>query len=139
MSQALQTARIAGMIGFASLVVAFTAQAQPAPAQRACLRFGEIWSWKALDNYTVIAEDNQHNKFKLSLMGYCPSVQFRERVGFRSLGATYLTCMSAGDDIVVSNPGTGPQNCPIKAITAYTPAMEQADKAAAAARAQGVH
>ncbi|HEY1962902.1 MAG TPA: DUF6491 family protein, partial [Rhizomicrobium sp.] len=117
------------------LSASFPLQAQP--ARSPCLRFGEIWSWKALDNYTIVAEDNQHNKFRLSLMGYCPSVQYRERVGFKSLGAMHLTCMSAGDDVIVSNPGTGPQNCPIKSITAYTPAMEQADKAAAAAKASG--
>jgi hypothetical protein len=129
----LKSAAMAVGLACASLLPSLSVHAQP--AQRACLRFGEIWSWKALDNYTIVAEDNQHNKFKLSLMGYCPSVQFRERVGFKSLGATHLTCMTPGDDIIVSNPGTGPQNCPIKAITAYTPAMEQADKAAAAAKA----
>ena len=128
-----------GLIACSAFSIVSGASAQTAPAQRACLRFGEIWSWKALDNYTMIVEDNQHNKFKLSLMGYCPSVQFRERVGFKSLGAMRLTCMSPGDSVIVSNPGTGPQNCPIKSIAAYTPAMEQADKAAAAAKAQSGH
>src|SRR3954470_2274052 len=99
MSRPLKSAVTAGMIVCASPVIWSGAFAQTTSAQRPCLRFGEIWSWKALDNYTVIAEDNQHNKFKLSLMGYCPSVQFRERVGFKSLGATHLTCMTAGDDV----------------------------------------
>jgi hypothetical protein len=135
MTPFVRSTAMAGMI--AMCLSAPDVLAQPPQAQRACLRFGEIWSWKALDNYTIVAEDNQHNKFKLSLMGYCPSVQFRERVGFKSLGAMHLTCMTPGDDIIVNNPGTGPQNCPIKSIVTYTPAMEQADKAAAAAKRQG--
>ena len=137
MRGSLKTIMLLTMIVGASCLAVSAATAQPPQAQRACLRFGEIWSWKALDNYTIVAEDNQHNKFKLSLMGYCPSVQFRERVGFKSLGATHLTCMTPGDDIIVNNSGSGPQNCPIRSIVSYTPAMEQADKAAAAAKAQG--
>ena len=108
------------------------------PAAPACLRFGEIYSWKALDNRTVIAEDIRHNKFRLALMGYCPNVQFKERVGFQSPGSTYLSCLSAGDTLLVNQFGSGQaQRCPISNITAYTPEMEQADNAKAAAKASG--
>jgi hypothetical protein len=115
-----------------------SATAQPAPtesAPRACLRFGEIYSWNAPDNYTLIVEDNLHKKFKVRLMSYCPNVTFKERVGFRSPGSMDLSCMSPGDDVIVNQFGAGPQRCPISSITAYTPAMEKADKAAAAAKA----
>ncbi len=117
-----------------------SAAAQPRPtesAPRACLRFGEIYSWNAPDNYTLIVEDNLHKKFKVRLMSYCPNVTFKERVGFRSPGSMDLSCMSPGDDVIVNQFGAGPQRCPISSITAYTPAMEKADKAAAAAKAQG--
>lgn len=114
-----------------AVVVSTPALAQ-SPPPAACLRFGEIYGWKALDNRTVIAEDNRHNKFKLALMGYCPNVQFKERIGFDSPGSTYLSCMSAGDTLLVNQFGTGQaQRCPISGITSYTPAMEQADKAKA--------
>lgn len=117
-----------------------SAAAQPTstePAPRACLRFGEIYSWNAPDNYTLIVEDNLHKKFRVRLMSYCPNVTFKERVGFRSPGSMDLSCMSPGDDVIVNQFGAGPQRCPISSITAYTPAMEKADKAAAAAKAQG--
>lgn len=124
------------------LALLATLSATPAPGQdtstpaRACLRFGEIYSWRALDNRTVIAEDNRHNKFKLALMGYCPNVQFKERIGFQSPGSTYLSCMSPGDTLLVNQFGAGQQQrCPISGITAYTPEMERADKAKAAAAA----
>jgi hypothetical protein len=103
------------------------------PAAPACLRFGEIYSWSAIDNRTLIVEDNLHQKFKVSLMGYCPNLAFKERVGFRSAGAVRLTCMSPGDNVVVNNRGAGFQRCPIQSIEAYTPGMQKADEAAAAA------
>jgi hypothetical protein len=118
--------------------VSAAAQSTPTEsAPRACLRFGEIYSWNAPDNYTLIVEDNLHKKFKVRLMSYCPNVTFKERVGFRSPGSMDLSCMSPGDDVLVNQFGAGPQRCPISSITAYTPAMEMADKAAAAAKAQG--
>lgn len=129
--------RILPVAFLASLIAAPATGQNTAPAApRACLRFGEIYSWKALDNRTVIAEDNRHNKFKLALMGYCPNVQFKERIGFQSPGSTYLSCMSPGDTLLVNQFGTGqPQRCPISGISVYTPDMEQADKAKAAAAA----
>jgi hypothetical protein len=101
----------------------------------ACLEVGQIYSWNALDNKTLIVEDNWHNKFKLSLMGYCPNLTFKERVGFKAFGGTELSCLTKGDDVLVRDIGMG-QRCPIVNIVPYTPAMEQADKAAAAAKAQ---
>jgi hypothetical protein len=117
----------------ATFATAAAAQdAAPSAPPPACLRFGEIYSWKALDNRTVIAEDIRHNKFSLALMGYCPDVKFKERIGFQSPGSSYLSCMSAGDTLLVNQFGTGrPQRCPISGITAYTPQMEAADKAKA--------
>jgi hypothetical protein len=118
--------------GILATLISTPAFAQPVP--RACLRFGEIYSWKALDNRTVVAEDNRHNKFRLALMGYCPDLQFKERIGFQSPGSSYLSCMSEGDTLLVNQFGTQmPQRCPIIGITAYTPEMERADKAAKAA------
>jgi hypothetical protein len=122
--------RVAGSLA-AALIAVF---AQPAAAERACLRFGEIYSWKALDNRTVIAEDNRHNKFRLALMGYCPDIQFKDRIGFQSPGSLDLSCMSPGDALLVRQFATGrPQRCPISSITFYTPEMERADQSAKSA------
>lgn len=116
-------------------LISTSAIAQPAATigNRACLRFGEIYNWKALDNKTLIVEDNWHRKFRLGLMGYCEGLQFKERVGFKSRGSTSLSCMDPGDDILINQTGTGPQRCPIATITNYTPDMEKADAAAKAA------
>ncbi|HEY4112459.1 MAG TPA: DUF6491 family protein [Rhizomicrobium sp.] len=89
----------------------------PSASQRGCLRFGEIYNWKALGNKSLMVEDNFHKKFRVDLMAYCEGLQFKERVGFQSAGSVALTCMSPGDDVIVRNVGTGFQRCPITRIT----------------------
>ena len=111
--------------------------ATPALAQSSsrCLQYGNIYSFNALDDKTLIVEDNWHDKFKLSLLGVCPELSFKEGIGFKSFGPHLaLTCVSAGDDIVTRNFGTGAQRCPIRSIVPYTADMAKADAEAAAAK-----
>jgi hypothetical protein len=109
--------------------------ATPAFANPACLELSQIWNWKALDNRTLIVEDNWHQKFKLSLMIVCPDLAFRENLGFKSFGGTGLSCLTKGDDVIDRDHPLGAFRCPISNIVPYTPAMEKADKEAAAAKA----
>jgi hypothetical protein len=106
----------------------------PALANPTCLQIGQIYNWKVLDDKTLIVDDEFHNRFKLQLLGSCPNLSFKERVGFKSLGASQMSCLSRGDDVVVNNFGSGGQMCPIREIVPYTPDMEKADMAAAAAK-----
>ena len=110
---------------------------QPAFANRDCLVVSQIDSWKVTDDKTMIVQDNSHDRFKVALMGTCPGLSFKERVGFKSMGATALSCLGVGDDVVIRSLGFGHQVCPIRTIVAYTPDMEKADQAAAAAKAAG--
>jgi hypothetical protein len=104
----------------------------PAFAGASCLRESQIYNWNALDDRTVIVENDFHQKFKLSLMTPCLNMQFHERLGFKVFGGTGLSCVSKGD-YVISGSSIGPQNCPIAKIEAYTADMDKADKAAKAA------
>lgn len=107
----------------------------PALAQPRCLELSQIWSWKALDNKTLIVEDNYRQKFKVSLMTYCPDLTFKENLGFKAFGGTGLSCVSKGDDVIDRDYPMGAFRCPVSNIVPYTPEMEKADKAAAAAKA----
>jgi hypothetical protein len=112
----------------------------PAFASPNCLMIGQIDSWKVPDDKTLVVEDNFHNRFKVGLMGTCPGMSFKERVGFYSAGGTQMSCLGVGDQVIIRNFGTGRQICPIRTIVPYTPDMEKADlaaKAAAAAPAAG--
>lgn len=109
--------------------------AAPGAANARCLQLGQIYNWKALDNKTLIVEDDFHNKYKVSLLAYCPQLTFKERIGFKSFGAaSALACVTAGDDVITHDFGTGPQRCAIKKVEPYTPEMMKADEEAAAAK-----
>jgi hypothetical protein len=97
--------------------------------RKTCLQVGRIYSWRAPDNRTLIVENDTHQKFKLHLMGHCPGLTFKETIGFRSPGGSYLSCVSPGDTVFFHDTGMS-MHCVIKKVTAYTPEMEKVDKAA---------
>ena len=97
--------------------------------KKACLQVGRVWSWRAPDNKTLIIENDVHKKFKVELMGYCPGLTFKETIGLRSPGGSYLSCVGAGDTVFFHDVGMD-MRCVISKVSAYTPEMEKADKAA---------
>lgn len=109
--------------------------ATPALPNPSCLELGRVYNWKVVDNKTLIVEDDLHQKFKVSLMGYCPALPFNETLGFKVIGGTQLSCISRGDEIISHQHPLGAFHCPVTNIVPYTPEMEKADKAAAAAKA----
>lgn len=107
-----------------------------ARAQPACLQVGRIWSWKPLDRQTLIVEDELHRKFELRLTGYCPRLPLKLGLAFKANGAINgLDCVRKGDDVVSQDVGSS-FTCPVTSVVPYTPTMEAADKAAAAAKKQ---
>lgn len=123
----------------ATAAVFFALAATPVSASPACLELGLVWNYKALNDKTLIVEDEAHRKFKLTLMGHCPNLPYKLRLGFKVFGGTELSCISKGDEVISRDLGL-PYRCPITDIVPYTPAMENADKAAAAAaKAQQGH
>jgi hypothetical protein len=123
---------------FTLSALAATLLVTPALANRTCLQQVQIYNWKALDNRTLIVEDNFHDKFKLGLMVDCQHLQFRENIAFKVFAGTALACVSRGDEVIVGST-IGPQHCPIKTIEPYTADMEKADKAAADAAKAAAH
>lgn len=107
---------------------------QALAAEKACLRVGQIYDWKAKDNSTLIVEDTFHRKFTVALLGACINLTFKQRIGFSSPGGTSLSCLSGGDTVFFRDSATGQQRCAVKSIEAYTPEMEKADKDAEAAK-----
>jgi len=121
----------------AMAVLAVLAFTTAAPAQQACLTVNQIWTWKPLDRKTLVVEDTVHRKFKVSLYGPCPNIEYNLGAAFISRGNTQLDCLRPGDMVVHRGYGIG-NRCPIKLVQPYTPAMQKADEATAAtAKAQG--
>jgi hypothetical protein len=119
-------------------VLATVFLATNALAQKACLRESQIYNWNAPNDTTLIVEDDLHKKFKITLLSKCIGLTFKQRLGFKVFGGTGLSCVSSGDTVFTGD-SMGPQRCSIKTIEAYTPDMEKADKAAAAAAKAAAH
>jgi hypothetical protein len=101
---------------------------------RPCLREGFIYSWNAINDKTLIVEDQSHVKFRLGLMGVCSDLKFHERLAFKAVGGMELSCLSTGDEVITREFGTGERlPCAITKVEYYTPEMQAADKAAEAA------
>jgi hypothetical protein len=109
------------------------ASATPAWADNACLQFGYIRNWTALNDRTLIVEDDARKKFKLKLIGVCSDLDYHEQLAFKSRGSLSISCLSPGDQVITRGFGIGPERCAITSIQNYTPEMEQMDKAAAKA------
>jgi len=102
--------------------------ALPARASTNCLQIGRIWSWKALDNKTLIVQDELYRKFKLALTGYCPRLPFKLNLPIKSAsGINGLDCVRRGDSVISQDVGMH-YICPVMSIVPYTPEMEKADQ-----------
>jgi hypothetical protein len=130
-------AAVLGAIAAAALVSAWPAQAQDqAPV---CLRRANIDTFDAPNDYTVIVRTLNGTKYKLDLMGPCLDLKYRMALGVKTVGGSFaLSCISRGDSIINNDRMEHVRmDCPIKAISIYTPQMEAADKAAKAAKDSG--
>ena len=89
--------------------------AVPASASTNCLQIGRTWSWKALDNKTLIVEDELHQKFRLA-RGYCPRLPFKLNLAIRSAsGINGLDCVRRGDNVISEDVGAR-YTCPVMSV-----------------------
>src|SRR5947208_2128527 len=92
----LKTLALAGFAVFA---------ATPALARDPCIRNIDIYNYHVLNNRTVVVEDYHRHKVLLTLIGTCDNLKFKERLAFKSPGASDLSCLSRGDEIITHDLG----------------------------------
>src|SRR6185312_3220714 len=104
------------------------------PARTDCLRLGQIDSFSAIkgNERAFVITDKLRRRFKINLMYRCPGLDFNLAVGFKTLENGPLACISRGDTVISRDVTRAGDRCPISSVELYTPAMEAADKAAAA-------
>ena len=82
--------------------------------------FGDIYDWKALNDYTLIVwfnnDDNKNAKI-VQLDQPCDALRFRDTIAFKSMNRFQL-CSYGGDSVIA-----GGQRCTIGRIRAYRPAQ----------------
>jgi hypothetical protein len=109
------------------------AQAPASTPRPDCLRIANIWDYTPVPgNRALIVTDKARRKFKLGFMGRCTGLQYHMGLEFRSRGTGGLSCIAKGDSVITHDVAGIPE-CIINAVVPYTPEMEKADAAAAAA------
>jgi hypothetical protein len=108
----------------------------PAPSEPPCLRQGYIYDFQTVPgNRSLVVIDLARKRYRLNFMGTCYNLQYHLGLGFKTHGIGTLSCVAKGDQVVMRDV-VGPNWCIIKDIQAQTPALDQADAAAAAAAKQ---
>ena len=90
-------------------------------AGKPCLRVGYIHNWEAVNDKTVIVEDDWRKKFRLSLIGVCNDLKYHYVLSFRAIGVTNLSCLEVGDQVISHEMGIGGEPCTVTQIEAFVP------------------
>jgi len=130
------TKRICFALVAAAGLFAASAQAQTPSKSTDCLRLGQVWGFSAVkgNDRSFVVTDRANRRFRVNLTHRCGGIDFNLAVGFKTLETGPLACISRGDTVISHDPGVAGDMCPISSVERYTPAMEAADKAAAAAQ-----
>jgi len=118
----------------ATILLAGTASVCAQAAKPAeCLRTANIYDYTPVTgNRALIVIDRARRKFKLTFGVPCTGLQYKMGLEFRAFGPG-LSCMARGDKVITHDVASPPE-CLITSIVPYTPEMEKADAAAAAAK-----
>ena len=84
--------------------------------------FGDVYDWKALNDYTLIVWFNNHdnrNARVVELEQPCPGLRFHDTIAFKTRDR-FQVCSYGGDSIIVNG-----QRCAIGRIRAYDPLKDK--------------
>lgn len=106
---------------------------QPAPAPataasgaRDCFSARSVNGFTARDDDTVDVQVGARRYYRLELAGVCPNVNWATGVALVSRGGTSFICQGLDADLVVPNPGLGPQRCLVSDVRRLSDAEVQA-------------
>ena len=106
-------------------------QTAPAPATatsgaRDCFSARSVNGFTARDDDTVDVQVGARRYYRLELAGVCPNVNWATGVALVSRGGTSFICQGLDADLVVPNPGLGPQRCLVSSVRRLSDAQVQA-------------
>jgi len=109
----------------------------PAPAATppgpACLTQINIYDYQPVEgNRSLVVIDRSRRRYRMNFNAPCYNLQYHIGLRFKSFGSR-LSCLARGDSVLLRDRAT-PGQCFIKDIQYQTPAMDQADAAAALAK-----
>jgi hypothetical protein len=118
---------LAGLLAGAALAQTALAQSAAPPARSSAPRRECFWSrnisgFTAPDDHTVYVRVAVSDIYRLDLMGYCPNVEWAQTIGVKTTAGNDYICQGLDADLIVPNPGIGPQRCAVSAVHKLTPA-----------------
>jgi hypothetical protein len=105
----------------AAMPVASAIESDRAREQRAaCLQNNRIWSWRVINERTLIVADIQNRPFLVRLSGGCVGLTNATlRLAFRT--HTNLGCLERGDSVSFRAPALGRMSCFVNEVEPYAP------------------
>ena len=124
------------MIRSAALLTAFAlagcAQQSAAPPASAasdgrdCFSAREVSSFSPVDDDTVDVQVGARRYYRLEIAGVCPNVNWATGVALVARSGSSFICQGLDAEIVVPNPGLGPQRCLVSSVRRLSDAEVQA-------------
>lgn len=115
-----------GAAALAAVLVLGGCAAQPsrelaAQDNRKCFYADNVNGFTAVDDDTVNLRVGANDVYQLELLGPCPDVDWSLKIGIQSRGSSWIC--SGLDATLITPSAIGPQRCPVRTITALTPAQ----------------
>ena len=125
------------MVKSAAILLVFTTLAgcaqQPGPAPatassagRDCFSAGSVSGFTARDDDTVDVQVGARRHYRLELAGVCPNVNWATGVALVARGGSSFICQGLDAELVVPNPGLGPQRCLVSSVRRLSDAEVEA-------------
>ena len=97
---------------------------EPPREQKACLQNNRIWTWRVINERTLIVGDRENRPFLVRLTGGCVGLTNATlRLAFRT--HTNLGCLEHGDSIAFRAPALGPMSCFVTDVEPYVPGPDE--------------
>jgi hypothetical protein len=108
----------------AAAPIAAALEREPSRVQRACLQNNRIWSWRVVNERTLIVADRENRPFRVRLTGGCVGLTNATlRLAFRT--HTNLGCLEHGDSVSFHAPALGAMSCFVRDVEPYASAPDE--------------
>jgi hypothetical protein len=117
--------------GFACIVLAACAPQpaagpQSAASGRECFHAGSVSSFHPISDEVVDIQVGARRYYRLQLFGTCPGVNWRTAVALRTRGGSSWICQGMDAELIVPEPGIGPQRCLVQSVRRLSDAEARA-------------
>lgn len=89
-----------------------------------CLQNNRIWSWRAIDQRTLVVTDIYNRPFLVRLTGGCVGLT-NAMVALQFRTWTNLGCLGQGDRVSFREPTLGQMSCIVRQVQAYAPGPDE--------------